>query len=217
MELSKEYSIKSWLDDIKEAIIYLKEEKGLRSIFEYMAVTNGISIGYSPILIAFFRSAAGFSAAMYSFFSVAEFAGRTLGSIVQYKVKIPDKKKYGFVFFVYQVYETMDMCLLWLPYPLMLINRGICGFLGNNSAIIRNAAVQRYIPENIRSRINAFDGVLGTAVGGFFTLLIGFIGEVVDYKLCITICGAIAMLASWFFILGRKKTVKKIYESNKID
>lgn len=212
--LSKEYSIKTWVLDIKEAVIYLKNEKGLRSIFEYMAVTNGISIGYSPILIAFFRSTVGFSTTMYSFFSVAEFAGRTLGSIVQYKLKIPNKKKYGFVFFVYQVYETMDMCLLWLPYPLMLINRGVCGFLGNNSAIIRNAAVQRYIPEKLRSRVNAFDGVLGTTVGGLFTLLIGFLGELLDYRWCITICGAIAMLASWIFILGRKKAVKQVYESN---
>ena len=36
----------------------------------------------------------------------------------------------------------MDMCLLWLPYPLMLVNRAICGFLGSNSAILRSSAVQ---------------------------------------------------------------------------
>ena len=209
--LSKNYSIKLWVNDIKEALLYLKKEKGLRSIFEYMAVTNGVAMGFSPVLIAFFRTASGFSAGIYSFFSVAEFAGRTLGSMVQYKIKIPDTKKYGFVFLVYQIYETMDMCLLWLPYPPMLVNRGICGFLGNNSAIIRNAAVQRYIPENLRSRVNAFDGILGTAAGGLLTLLVGFLGEVLDYRQCITLCGAIAITASWMLILGRKKEVKRIY------
>ena len=99
-----------------------------------MAVTNGVSSGFSPILVAFFRTFPGFTAAMYSAFSVVEFAGRTIGSAMQYRIKIPAKKKYGFTFFVYQFYEAMDMCLLWLPYPLMLINRGICGFLGSNSA-----------------------------------------------------------------------------------
>ena len=127
------YSLKAWGGDIREAVQYLKEERGLRSMYEYMAVTNGVANGFSPILVAFFRTFPGFTAAMYAAFSVVEFAGRTVGSAVQYRLKLPDKKKYGFVFFVYQVYEVMDMCLLWLPYPLMLVNRAICGFLGSNS------------------------------------------------------------------------------------
>lgn len=38
---------------------------------------------------------------MYSFFFVVEFAGRTLGSTVQYLINIPNKKKHGFAFIVY--------------------------------------------------------------------------------------------------------------------
>ena len=207
------YSLQTWVGDIREAVLYLKEERGLRSIYEYMAVTNGVANGFSPILVAFFRTFPGFTAAMYSAFSVVEFAGRTIGSALQYRIKIPDKKKYGFVFFVYQVYETMDMCLLWLPYPLMLVNRGICGFLGSNSAILRSAAVQCYIPEKLRSRINAFDDVLVTAGASAFSLLMGFLGEVLDYRWCVTIGGAIAMLASWLLIWGRRKNVRMVYET----
>lgn len=206
------YSLRTWVGDIREAVQYLKVERGLRSIYEYMAVTNGIANGYSPILVAFFRTFPGFTAAMYSAFSVVEFAGRTIGSALQYRIKIPDRKKFGFVFFVYQVYETMDMCLLWLPYPLMLVNRGICGFLGSNSAIQREAAVQRHIPENLRSRINAFNGVLLTAGASIFSLLMGFLGEILDYRWCVTIGGAIATLASWLLIWGRRKEVRKVYE-----
>ena len=208
------YSLRGWAGDIREAVQYLKEEHGLRSIYEYMSVTNGVASGFSPILVAFFRTFPGFTAAMYSAFSVVEFVGRTIGSALQYRIKIPDKKKYGFVFFVYQVYETMDMCLLWLPYPLMLINRGICGFLGSNSAILRSAAVQRYIPEKLRSRINAFDGILITAGASIFSLLMGFLGEILDYRWCVTIGGAIAMLASWLLIWGRRKDVRRVYESS---
>jgi MFS family permease len=205
------YSLSTWIGDIREAVRYLKEERGLRSIYEYMAVTNGVASGFSPILVAFFRTFPGFTATMYSAFSVVEFAGRTIGSALQYRIKIPDKKKYGFIFFVYQVYQTMDMCLLWLPYPLMLVNRGICGFLGSNSAIMRSAAVQRYIPEKLRSRINAFDDVLITAGASVFTLLMGFLGEILDYRWCVTIGGAIAMLASWLLIWGRRKDVRLVY------
>ena len=205
------YTPRAWIEDIREAVQYLKKERGLRSIYGYMAVTNGVSSGFSPILVAFFRTFPGFTAAMYSAFSVVEFAGRTIGSAMQYRIKIP-AKKYGFTFFVYQFYEAMDMCLLWLPYPLMLINRGICGFLGSNSAILRSAAVQRYIPEKLRSRVNAFIGVLLTVGSSIFSLLMGFLGEILDYRWCVTIGGTVALLACWLLIWLRRSDVRKVYE-----
>ena len=206
------YTPRAWIEDIREAVQYLKKERGLRSIYGYMAVTNGVSSGFSPILVAFFRTFPGFTAAMYSAFSVVEFAGRTIGSAMQYRIKIPAKKKYGFTFFVYQFYEAMDMCLLWLPYPLMLINRGICGFLGSNSAILRSAAVQRYIPEKLRSRVNAFIGVLLTVGSSIFSLLMGFLGEILDYRWGVTIGGTVALLACWLLIWRRRSDVRKVYE-----
>ena len=206
------YTPRAWIEDIREAVQYLKKERGLRSIYGYMAVTNGVSSGFSPILVAFFRTFPGFTAAMYSAFSVVEFAGRTIGSAMQYRIKIPAKKKYGFTFFVYQFYEAMDMCLLWLPYPLMLINRGICGFLGSNSAILRSAAVQRYIPEKLRSRVNAFIGVLLTVGSSIFSLLMGFLGEILDYRWCVTIGGTVALLACWLLIWRRRSDVREVYE-----
>ena len=209
---SEPYSLKAWGSDIREAVQYLKKERGLLGLYEYMAVSNGVTCAYSPLLIAFFRTFPGFTAAMYAAFSVVEFIGRSIGSALQYRIKIPDKKKFGFVFFVYQTYSAMDMCLLWLPYPLMLVNRGICGFLGSNSAIIRNAAVQTYIPERLRSRVNAFQGVLVTAGCSVFSLMMGFLGEILDYRWCVTIGGTITLLSGFILILGRKKALRRIYE-----
>lgn len=45
---------------------------------------------------------------MYSFFSVAEFAGRTIGGAVRYRYSLPERKRFGFLFGVYQTYELMD-------------------------------------------------------------------------------------------------------------
>ena len=209
---SEPYSLQAWGSDIREAVQYLKKERGLLGLYEYMAVSNGVTCAYSPLLIAFFRTFPGFTAAMYAAFSVVEFIGRSIGSALQYRIKIPDKKKFGFVFFVYQTYSAMDMCLLWLPYPLMLVNRGICGFLGSNSAIIRNAAVQTYIPERLRSRVNAFQGVLVTAGCSAFSLVMGVLGEILDYRWCITIGGTFTLLAGFVLILVRQKEVRRLYE-----
>ena len=119
---------------------------------------------FSPILVAFFRTAPGFSAGMYSFFFVAEFIGRSVGGVFHYHANIPKNKRFGFAFMVYLTYEIMDMVLLWLPYPMMLCNRAVCGFLGINSATLRAAAIQSYIPEEFRARVNAFEnGVISAA------------------------------------------------------
>lgn len=109
---------------------------------------------------------------------------------------------------------VMDMCLLWLPYPLMLVNRAICGFLGSNSAILRSSAVQRYIPERLRSRVNALSSVLLTAGASVFSLLMGFLGEMLDYRWCVTLGGAVALLACHFLIGGRQRDVRKVYETS---
>ena len=208
----KLFSLRQWCSDIREAAEYLKNERGVTGIFSYMAVTNGVASGYSSILVAFFRTFPGFTAAMYSLFSVFEFAGRTLGGAVQYKLRLAKEKKFGFTFIVYQIYELMDMCLLWLPYPLMLANRAMVGFLGANSATMRQAAMQSYIPENLRARLNAFQNMLITAASGVFALAIGALGEILDYRLCVSVCGATAFLAAWLFVWRRRSDVKRIFE-----
>ena len=209
---SERFSLNLWLNDLKSAARYLKEEKGLQSIFAYMAVTNGVGNGHSPLIIAFFRTAPGFTMAMYSFFFVAEFAGRSLGGLFHYHAGIPPKKRFSFAFAVYLLYESMDMALLWLPYPLMLLNRGVCGFLGINSASMRAAAVQRYIPDEYRSRINAFNGMLSSVSCLLFALILGSLGEWVDPRVCVTAGGAFAALVCLATIGRRRAQVRRVYE-----
>lgn len=143
------FSLRRWLGDLRDAAAYLKGERGLLAIYTYMAVTNGVASGYSPLFVACFSAAP----ALYSLFSVAEFAGRSIGGAVRYRREIPRGKRFKFAFFVYNAYELMDATLLWLPYPLMLVNRAAAGYLGIGSATMRLAAVQSYIPDGMRSRI----------------------------------------------------------------
>lgn len=211
------YSFRTWCQDLKEAVVYLKQERGLRSIFNYMGVTNGMAGGFGPLIIAFFRITPGLTSAMYAMFSVAEFAGRSIGGLFHYNLKLEEKKRFGFAFGVYQIYETMDMCLLWLPYPLMLANRAICGFLGINSATMREAAVQRYIPNQLRARINAYESILILACSSILTLLVGALGEILDYRLCMTLCAGFTLLFCWASIWRNRREVRKIYETKPLE
>ena len=209
----RRFSLRGYFADLKEAADYLRRERGMLNIFAYMAVTNGVASGYAPVFVAFFSSTPGLSAAMYSFFAVAEFAGRTLGGVLRYATKMPKEKRFGFAFAVYQVYEAMDMLLLWLPYPLMLANRAIAGFLGINSATLRLAAVQSTLPDRLRARVNAFESVLYSAAFSVLSLAVGALGEVMDLRLCVTLCAFASLIICWMTIWRRRREIRAMYEN----
>ena len=209
----RRFSLRGYFADLKEAADYLRQERGMLNIFAYMAVTNGVASGYAPIFVAFFSSTPGLSAAMYSLFAVAEFAGRTLGGVLRYATKMPKERRFGFAFAVYQVYETMDMLLLWLPYPLMLANRAIAGFLGINSATLRLAAVQSTLPDRLRARVNAFESVLYSAAFSVLSLAVGALGEVMDLRLCVTLCAFASLIICWMTIWRRRREIRAMYEN----
>lgn len=209
----RRFSLRGYFADLKEAADYLRQERGMLNIFAYMAVTNGVASGYAPIFVAFFSSTPGLSAAMYSLFAVAEFAGRTLGGVLRYATKMPKEKRFGFAFAVYQVYETMDMLLLWLPYPLMLANRAIAGFLGINSATLRLAAVQSTLPDRLRARVNAFESVLYSAAFSVLSLAVGALGEVMNLRLCVTLCAFASLIICWMTIWRRRREIRAMYEN----
>ena len=140
------FSFGDYIGDFKEGFRYLKKEKGLLRIYGYMPITQGISQATEPLIRAWFRTAPGLNLTMYALFTTAEFIGRTIGGLVHYKFEIPPEKRFSLAYLVYVTYNIMDTVLLWLGFPLMLVNRGICGFLGINSATLRASSVQNYLP-----------------------------------------------------------------------
>lgn len=200
-----------WLQDFKDGMRYLKEEKGLLNIYAYDAVANGASRGMSPILVAFFRSTPGFSAQLYSYFSAAEFIGRSVGGAFRYRNTMKPEKRRRFVYFVQQFYNAMDGILLWLPYPAMLVNRCICGFLGINSATVRASSIHQYLPEEYRARVNAFSTAAICITGSAASMIFGILGEFLDYRLTMTVIAAASMLACWLTTGRNKEVLEKIY------
>ena len=203
------FSLRRWLGDLRDAAAYLKGERGLLAIYTYMAVTNGVASGYSPLFVAYFSAAP----ALYSLFSVAEFAGRSIGGAVRYRREIPRGKRFKFAFFVYNAYDLMDATLLWLPYPLMLVNRAAAGYLGIGSATMRLAAVQSYIPDGMRSRINAFEGVMYYLGMGVFSLIVGALGEVMSPGAAVSVSALFAMAVCWLTIFRRRREVGAVYDA----
>jgi len=59
--------------------------------------------------------------------------------------------------------------------------------------------------------------VLLTIGASVFSFLMGILGEVVDYRWCVTIGGSVSMLACWLLIWGRRADVRKVYEVSDCD
>lgn len=204
----KGFSLRRWLGDLRDAAAWLKKERGLLAIYTYMAVTNGVGNGYSALLVAYFSTVP----ALYSLFSVAEFAGRSLGGAVRYRREIPRGKRFKFAFFVYNAYELMDASLLWLPYPLMLLNRAAAGYLGIGSATMRLAAVQGYIPDEMRARINAFESMLYCLGMGVFSLIVGALGELMSPRAAVSVSALFTLAVCWLTIFRRRREVGAVYD-----
>ena len=205
------FSFSDYIGDFKEGFRYLKKEKGLLRIYGYMPITQGISQATGPLIRAWFRTAPGLNLTMYALFTTAEFIGRSIGGLVHYKFEIPPEKRFSLAYLVYVTYNIMDTVLLWLCFPLMLINRGICGFLGINSATLRASSVQNYLPDNMRAKVNAVFNMLYALVPTLLTLAVGALGEMMDYRLCVTLVSAAGLLPCYLIMWRGREDVKKVY------
>lgn len=209
------YSFAQYKEDLVEGFSYLKREKGIRNIYTYMSVTQGVSDGTAVAIQAFFQTQPGFTVTMLGLMKSAEMIGRVVSGALQYKIEIPAPKRYGVTKFVYTFYQLADMVLLFMPYPLMLMNRFLCGGLGTMSATLRETAVQSYLPNGMRARVNAVFQVIFSMGGIGFQFLAGALGEVMLYRLVIIVLGVVSLIAIWIFIIKPDKENRPVYEAER--
>lgn len=207
------YSFAQYREDIKEGFTYLKKEKGIRNIYTYMAVTQGSSEGTAIAMQAFFQTQASLTVTMLGFLKSAEMIGRVLSGAIQYRVEVPAKKRYGITKFVYVFYQLADMILLFTPYPVMILNRFICGGMGTLSATLRETAVQSYLPGDIRARVNALFNAIFSIGTIAFQIFAGVLGEVLPYRVTIILMGLFSLLAAWLFIVRPDQENRPVYEA----
>ena len=103
------------------------------------------------------------------------------------------------------------MVFLFLPYPLMVVNRFTCGFLGINSLNIRVASTQNYLPSHMRARVNALFQVLVALIMMASRFSAGVIAQYVSYPLTALLFASFSMLAIFLLIIRNRKQVSKIY------
>lgn len=210
----KRFNAKEYGHQLLEGVRYLKQEKGIRNLYTYMSITNAASSGTNLMVMTHFQSAPILTTAMYSLLISAETLGRTLGGILHYCVLIPKKLRYKMTVAVYTAYGALDGALLFLPYPLMLFARFACGFLGVNSATLREAAVQHYLPPNIRARVSGLFSVIISAGVMIMRLIAGAMGEVLPYPVVALVLELAGMACIYPLIVRNRKDIEPLYDAD---
>lgn len=209
--IADKYKLQEYFTDIKEGVLYLKKEKGILFIYLYMAVTIFASQGVSLLLVPFFQSHMVYNTTHYSLLLSVETIGRTVGGVLHYMIKIPEGKRYAIASKVYIIYDLLDGVLMFVAFPIMVIMRFIEGFLGVNSANIRESSVQSYIPKEKRARVNSFFQLL--VFGGMFlaNLVAGVLGEIFSLPIAGAVFGCCGVVGALILICKNKIEISKIY------
>lgn len=209
-----EFSLTGYKNDLIEGFQYLKKEKGIRSIYAYMSITNATGNGVNMMAMAMFQSSPVLTTTMYALLTTAETTGRMIGGFAHYFIKIPSHARYHIAVSVYGIYQVLDSALLFLAYPLMILNRFLAGFLGINSLNIREASTQNYIPDNMRARVSAFFNVLVSFGIMLVQLIAGALGEYVSYPMVALGFSLFCLASIYVVILRNKKDVQTVYDQD---
>lgn len=207
------YTFTHYKNDLFEGFNYFKQEKGIRNIYVYMGITNGISGGCNTLIQAFFQSSPSVSLAMYGFLTSAEMIGRVISGFFQYIKEIPVKKRYLFTKVVYTIYEVFTSIILFVPFYGMVAIKGITGALGSASATIRESAIQSYLPSNMRARVSAIMNMFFSILYAAFQCIGGIIGEFIPYEYGVLGLSLLCLVFMYILIILPKEDNKKIYEA----
>lgn len=211
----KKFDFSEYKEDLISGFKYLKKEKGIRNIYTYMGITNGTATGSMLMIQAYFQTVSFLTVTMLAFLRSAETIGRIIGGAIQYKVKVQPEKRYGITKFVYTAYSMMDGILLFTPYPFMIINRFICGFLGMTSATLRETAVQVYLPRHMRAKVNAVFNVFMALSLIIFQLLAGYLGDVIGHRIVVVLMASISLVSIFTLIAKPTEENRKVYEATR--
>lgn len=191
--------LKKYKLELFEGLRYLKKERGLLNICSYAAIHNATAKGRNLMMIAYFQTSPILSTTMYSLLVSAETLGRFVGGVFNYLKCFDKKKRYYITIKLYSLIEIFDGITLFMAYPIMILLRFICGFLGVSSSTMKEVAIQNYFDSDIRARVNGLNNIAVTLGILFIQLCVGAVGEVLPFSYVVSGLYIYIILYVWQF------------------
>jgi DHA3 family macrolide efflux protein-like MFS transporter len=209
--LSEKYNIKSYSEDFKIGLNYLRHNKGLLYIVLFYTVLMSFGGASGILMLPFFKSTEGLGIIKYIYVGAAMIAGRLVGSGYHYSTRIKDSKKYILAVCAFILMAIVDGTYMFTPLPVMMAFMFITGLVSVTTYNLRMQSTQDYVPNEVRARFNGTFQTLTTAGGAVCGLLAGALAEFI-YIPYVVLGGAVIVITAVFSILVRgKKEVRRIY------
>ncbi len=210
-KLEGHHPVRQVLADIREGFRYLSEEKGLLAIaayFAFSAICGGVS---SVIVLPYFKSTFPNGEYWFMFVMAFSLAGRAIGGMIHYRLKIPAGYRYTIALAVYIVISICEGVYLFFSFPVMMLLCFIVGIGGVTSYTIRISATQSYVPDEKKGRFNGAFNMLSTVGALIGEFAAGILTESFSERIILLTAMLLCALAAVVFIGGGKKHVEIIY------
>ncbi len=146
--------VQQMLTDILDGFHYLYSENGLFAIAVYFAFSS-VCGGVSEVLVLpWFKASFQSGEYIYMLVMGMMIAGRAVGGIIHYRIKIPPKYRYMTALTVYILISVGEGVYLFTPVPVMMLLCFLVGIGGITSYTIRISATQSYVPDERKGRFN---------------------------------------------------------------
>lgn len=209
--MSSRYNLKSYRQDFKEGIQYLKDHRGLLYItLFYIIVSFSGNLG-GTLMLPYFKNTPHLGITKYMYVGAAAIIGRLVGGSLHYNTKISSSKKYSVVVIAFLAMAVFEGTYMFMSLPIMIAFMFGAGILSITTYNIRMSSTQNYVPNEIRARFNGTFQTL-TVLGGSLGGLIG--GALAEFfQIPYIVAGAFVLVfVAVFAILVRGgKSIKKIY------
>ena len=205
------YSLAAYWRDAREGVRYLWTEKGLLCITLYFVFLSFAGGAEGVITLPYFKGT--FENGEWVYMTTWGFMvlGRSIGGLLQYKIKYPAAIKYALTLAVYCAVNTLQGSYLFLPVNGMRAACFLLGILGVTSYTIRSSATQSYVPHDKKGRFNGAFLMLTTSGSLLGEALAGACTTFLPMRTVLAIFMGVALLAALIIIGGGKKHVKPLY------
>lgn len=206
-----QYKAKQYIEDFKEGIRFIKNDKGLLSItflFFFIFFADGT---YSALLLPFFKSTAGYSVQQYSYIQAICTMGRFLGGLIIYKRAYKRDKRFFIACAVYITIAIIQGVFFFSPFYIMLALAFLLGLFSVTSYNIRISSTQSYLKEEVRGRFNGSFLMIATLGQILGQLGSGILAEFFPTKYIVMFAYILDVIIIITFFIPRGKYVKKIY------
>lgn len=210
-------ALKRFRRDFKEGMDYIISEKGLLVITLYFMVSGFVG-GTGSLYLPFFKNNPELFAlwpipvvTLYSIVSNCSVVGRLAGAAIQYRIRIPQEKKFIIALIVYISISVLDMGMFYTPVPVMALCFFAVGILSVTSYNIRISATQAYIPDTKRARFNGTFQMLSSVGSIVGSLTAGSLAEFLPERHVIILLNVVGLAAVYLFMYRGRRHVAAIY------